>query len=99
MYIYPQQVYLNTSSMIAYQIQTNFSSRKDLALTYYPSEFEFYWFVARTFAQLQRRAKLGPLPHAVRPTATERSQVRTSPTRGMTNSYIYERRYDLSLTR
>ena len=60
-----QQVYLNTSSMIAYMIQTNFSSRHDLALLYYPSAFEFYWFVARTFGELQRRSKEGPLPHPV----------------------------------
>ena len=58
-----KQIYLNTSSMIAHMIKTNFSSRHDLALLYYPSAFEFYWFVARIFGQLQRRAREGPLPH------------------------------------
>lgn len=58
-----QQIYLNTSTMIAFQINTNFSSRPDLALTYYPSEFEFYWFVARTYSQLKRRESMEGLPH------------------------------------
>ena len=51
--------------MIAYMINTDFSSRHDLALLYYPSEYEFYWFVARTFGELQRRSKEGKLPHPV----------------------------------
>uniref|UniRef100_K1Q665 Uncharacterized protein n=1 Tax=Magallana gigas TaxID=29159 RepID=K1Q665_MAGGI len=58
-----QQLYLNTSTMIAFQINTNFSGRPDLALTYYPSVMEFYWFVARTYAQLTRRYRAGSLPH------------------------------------
>ncbi|XP_060072158.1 uncharacterized protein LOC132552031 [Ylistrum balloti] len=58
-----QQIYLNTTSMIAFQINTNFSSRPDLALTYYPSAIEFYWFVARTYSQLQRRYTYNGLPH------------------------------------
>ncbi|XP_061197949.1 uncharacterized protein LOC133206058 [Saccostrea echinata] len=48
-----QQIYLNTSALIAYEINTNLSNRRDLALTYYPSEYEFYWFVSRTFSKLQ----------------------------------------------
>lgn len=46
-------------------IETNFSSRHDLALLYYPSEIEFYWFVARTYAEIRRKANHGPLPHPV----------------------------------
>ena len=63
--LYFQQLYLNTSTMIAFQINTNFSGRPDLALTYYPSVMEFYWFVARTYAQLTRRHRAGGLPHPV----------------------------------
>lgn len=48
-----QQIYLNTSAMIAHGIKTNLTNRKDLALTYYLSEYEFYWFVSRTFSKLQ----------------------------------------------
>ncbi|XP_061196590.1 uncharacterized protein LOC133204863 [Saccostrea echinata] len=58
-----QQIYLNTSTMITFQINTNFSSRPDLALTYYPSVMEFYWFVARTYNLLNRRYRTGGLPH------------------------------------
>jgi hypothetical protein len=60
-----QQLYLNTSSMIEFQIQTNFSGRPELALTYYPSVFEFYWFVGRTYTQLERKDRLNELPHQV----------------------------------
>ncbi|KAK3602723.1 hypothetical protein CHS0354_017166 [Potamilus streckersoni] len=59
------QIYLNTSNLLAHMINYNFSSRPDLALLYYPSAFEFYWFVARTYAELQRSTKKGPLPYPV----------------------------------
>ncbi|WAR14134.1 hypothetical protein MAR_004239, partial [Mya arenaria] len=39
-----QQIYMNTTALLAYEMSTNLSSRPDLALTYYPSRFEFYWF-------------------------------------------------------
>lgn len=60
-----QQVYYNTSNLIAYMIETNFSSRHDLALLYYPSAVEFYWFVARTYAEIRRKANHEALPHPV----------------------------------
>ena len=43
-----QMIYENTSSLLAWEIERNFSNRIDLALTYYPSEYSFYWFTART---------------------------------------------------
>ena len=43
-----QMIYENTSSLLAWEIERNFSNRMDLALTYYPSEYSFYWFTART---------------------------------------------------
>ncbi|XP_033764153.1 uncharacterized protein LOC117345236 [Pecten maximus] len=49
-----QRIYLNTSSLIAHELTFNFSSRPDLALTYYPSAHECYWFVARTLSLMQR---------------------------------------------
>lgn len=52
-----QQIYLNTSALIAHEIKTNLTNRKDLALTYYPSEYEFYWFVSRTFSKLQEHSQ------------------------------------------
>ncbi|WAR15160.1 hypothetical protein MAR_005265 [Mya arenaria] len=60
-----KQIYWNTSNLIASMIQTNFSSRHDLALLYYPSAIEFYWFVARTYGEITRKEKHGPLPHPI----------------------------------
>ncbi|XP_060587318.1 uncharacterized protein LOC132742840 [Ruditapes philippinarum] len=60
-----QQIYVNTSNLIAFMIETNFSSRHDLALLYYPSAIEFYWFVARTFGEIRRKENQGPLPHPI----------------------------------
>ena len=53
-FVFCQQIYMNTTSMIAHEIANNFTSRPDLALTYYPSKYEFYWFVSRTYAYLNR---------------------------------------------
>jgi len=61
-----KKIYLNTTTMITYQINTNFSGRPELALTYYPSVMEFYWFVGRTYTQLRRRDKIDRLPHQVK---------------------------------
>ncbi|XP_041377993.1 uncharacterized protein LOC121390277 [Gigantopelta aegis] len=58
-----QQIFLNTTSLIAYEINAEFIGRRDLALVYYPSLFEFYFFVARTYALLERTAKYSKLPH------------------------------------
>ncbi|XP_052820625.1 uncharacterized protein LOC128246452 [Mya arenaria] len=49
-----QQIYMNTTALLAYEMSTNLSSRPDLALTYYPSRFVFYRFTSRTFAWLNR---------------------------------------------
>ncbi|XP_046550650.1 uncharacterized protein LOC124260389 [Haliotis rubra] len=57
-------IYNDTTRMLAFQIQTNFSDRVDLALTYYPPVIEFYWFVARTYNKLQETLdRTGSLPH------------------------------------
>lgn len=88
------QIYLNTSSLIAFMIQTNFSSRHDLALLYYPSAFEFYWFVARTFGELQRRSKIGPLPHPA--LESVRKVLDTVLHNHMTNAVLNATKKDLS---
>lgn len=49
-----QKIFLNTTALIIHEIQQNLSSRPDLALTYYPSKYEFYWFVSRSYAWLHR---------------------------------------------
>ncbi len=48
-----QIIYENTTSLIMHMIEGNFSSRPDLALTYYPSVYNFYWFTSRTYHLLQ----------------------------------------------
>lgn len=56
-----QMVVLNTTDVIAWAIEGNFSSRPDLALTYYPSVYNFYWFTSRTLNLLSSRDSL-PFP-------------------------------------
>ena len=48
-----QTLYQSIIDMITYELQLNFSSRPDLALTYYPSKFVFYWFTSRTLQLLK----------------------------------------------
>ncbi|XP_014783392.1 uncharacterized protein LOC106878628 [Octopus bimaculoides] len=58
-----QQIYLNTSSMLEWQLRTRLSDRTDLALPYYPSLLEFYWFVSRTVSAVERARLQGNIPH------------------------------------
>lgn len=58
-----EKIYRNTSRLITWQLQTDLTKRPDLALLYYPSVLEFYWFVARSSALLERYALAGKLPH------------------------------------
>lgn len=61
-----QMIYDNTTDLMAWMIQRNFSSRPDLALTYYPSVYNFYWFTSRTLHILQTYTSSGAtLPYAV----------------------------------
>ncbi|CAG5118557.1 unnamed protein product, partial [Candidula unifasciata] len=60
-----EQIYHNTSMLIAYEIRNNFSGRPDLALTYYPSRMEFYWFFTRTVAVLETYRRNRTLPFEV----------------------------------
>ncbi|XP_059145511.1 uncharacterized protein LOC131932598 isoform X1 [Physella acuta] len=57
-----EQIYLNTSSLVAFQIKNNLTDRPDLALVYYPSEMEFYWLATRTLTVLETAKRKGPLP-------------------------------------
>lgn len=57
-------MHLNTTHLLEYGIRSGIvMNRTDLALTYYPSEFDFFWFVARN-VHLLRSHKLakGSLP-------------------------------------
>ena len=48
-----QTLYQNTVDMIIYELQTNFSDRPDLALTFYTSKLVFYWLTSRTLQLLK----------------------------------------------
>lgn len=48
-----QMIYENTTDLIVWEIERNFSGRPDIALTYYPSVLNFYWFTARTLNLIQ----------------------------------------------
>ncbi|XP_055954817.1 uncharacterized protein LOC126827310 [Patella vulgata] len=77
-----QKVYLDTASMIAFQIEHDFGGRVDLALTYYPSLFEFYWFVARTYNMLESQdfsslpSELQQVYHMFKPVLKDRATTR-----------------------
>ena len=48
-----QMIYENTTNLLVWAIKQNFSGRPDIALTYYPSMLNFYWFTARTLNLIQ----------------------------------------------
>ena len=48
-----QQLYLNTTKFITWAIETNYTSRPDLALVYYPSVYNFLWYTSRTLFLLE----------------------------------------------
>ena len=60
-----RQIYLNSSSLLAYQLDRNLTNRPDLALMYYPTRVHFEWMVSRTLAELEatkaRKRELSPL--------------------------------------
>ena len=69
-----QMIYENTTDLLAWEIERNFSGRPDLALTYYPSVLNFYWFTARTLNLIQTYVadRHGDLPFPVLNTVKER---------------------------
>ena len=49
-----KQLYLNVTNFVIYGIESGIIlKRPDLALTYYPSKFNFYWFVSRNYNYLK----------------------------------------------
>lgn len=44
----------DVTDLLVYTIQDAIERRPDLILMYYPSKYDFYWFVARIVALLQR---------------------------------------------
>ena len=60
-----QVIYENTTALITYIVETNFTGRPDLALDYYPSKYNFYWFLARTLNLLEAYNSTKALPFPV----------------------------------
>ena len=54
-------IYENTTYLIFRQIANNFTARPDLALLYYPSVFNFYWFTSRILNLLDSADQLPPV--------------------------------------
>lgn len=46
------------TDLLVYVIEDAIQRRPDLILLYYPSKYDFYWFVGRTIGLLQRIPKL-----------------------------------------
>lgn len=85
-----QFLYWSITDMITYELRSNFSSRPDLALTYYPSKYVFYWFTSRTL-QLLRSAD-GQLKYTVMQEASHKleSVLRNNLTDTLIKSAIHD---------
>lgn len=44
----------HTIDVVVYFLEEEMDSRPDLILMYYPSEYTFYWFIARSLSLLER---------------------------------------------
>jgi len=57
-------IYLNATNLLEYGISSGLVlSRPDLVLTYYPSVYDFFWFVSRNIHMLRTiKANNGSLP-------------------------------------
>ena len=56
------QMYSDIVDMLIYELSHNFTNRPDLALTYYPSKFVFFWFTSRTLQLLKAASLSRKLP-------------------------------------
>lgn len=53
-----RQMMRDIADLLAYVIEDAIHRRPDLILMYYPSKYDFYWFVGRTLGLLQRMGQL-----------------------------------------
>lgn len=83
-----QTLYDSTTALLSWQIAHNFSSRPDLALTYYPSLFNFYWFTSRILNLLD---SFDNLPYPVLEVSRDRlsTALRNSATKDILNRATY----------
>ena len=87
-----QMIYENTTSLIVYEITHNFSSRPDLALTYYPSVYNFLWFTARILNLLNSFNEL-PFPVLNRARTMLSTAMENDVTRYILDEAIQDGRY------
>lgn len=57
-----RQMMLDTTELLEFTVKNILAKRPTLILVYYPSKYDFYWFVARIVNLLKRRS--GPAPLA-----------------------------------
>lgn len=55
-----KQMMLDTTELLEYTVTNILSKRPTLILVYYPSKYDFYWFIARIVGLLKRNQ--GPAP-------------------------------------
>lgn len=53
-----KQLVADTSELLGFVINEKISQRPDLALVYYPSKYDFFWFVSRIINLYKRQDKL-----------------------------------------
>ncbi len=87
-----QMIYENTTSLIVYEIAHNFSSRPDLALTYYPSVYNFFWFTSRISYLLNSFDNL-PYPVLERVRAMLGTSMKNNATQYILDQAVHEGNY------
>lgn len=55
-----KQMMLDTTELLEFTVTNILSKRPTLILVYYPSKYDFYWFIARIVGLLKRNQ--GPAP-------------------------------------
>ena len=88
-------MYSDIVDMLIYETSHNFTNRPDLALTYYPSKFVFYWFTSRTSQLLKAASLVGKLPFYEMQNALNKLEPYLR--NNLTNALLKEAVYDKSL--
>ena len=60
-----QQVYHNSSEVLAQMVESDYFGRLDMASVYYPSRYEVEWFISRTLVKLGDAVRKSSLPTPV----------------------------------
>jgi len=92
---FDEGMYSDIVDMFIYEMSHNFTNRPDLALTYYPSKFVFYWFTSRTSQLLKAASLVRKLPFSAMQNALNKLEpyLRSN----LTNALLKEAVYNKSL--